>query len=66
MRFASFEDYWQPFLAGATPTSAFAAALNRESEGELERMVRSRIGDVQMDGSFELPTRALAVAGIKR
>ena len=65
MRFASFEDYWQPFLAGATPTSAFAAALNRESEGELERIVRSRIGDVQMDGSFELPARALAVAGIK-
>jgi SAM-dependent methyltransferase len=65
MRFASFEDYWQPFLAGATPTSAFAAALNRESEGELERIVRCRTGDVQMDGSFELPARALAVAGIK-
>ena len=64
MRFASFDDYWQPFLAGATPTSAFAAALNRESEGELEQIVRSRIGDVQMDGSFELPARALAVAGI--
>lgn len=65
MRFASFEDYWQPFLAGATPTSAFAAALNRESEGELERMVRSRIGDVQMDGSFELPACALAIVGVK-
>jgi hypothetical protein len=37
-----------------------AADLNRESEDELERIVRSRIGDVQMDGSFELPARALA------
>jgi hypothetical protein len=38
--------HWQPFFAGAMPTSTCAAALNRESEGELERIVRSRIGDV--------------------
>jgi hypothetical protein len=66
MRFASFDDYWQPFLAGATPTSAFAAALDRESGGELERIVRRRIGDVQTDGSFELPARAMAVAGTRQ
>jgi len=64
MRFGSFDDYWQPFLAGATPTSAFAAALNHETAGELERMVRSRIGNVQADGSFVLPAHALAVVGV--
>ena len=63
MRFGSFDDYWEPFLAGATPTSAFAADLNRETAGELERMVRCRIGNVQADGSFVLPAHALAVAG---
>jgi hypothetical protein len=65
MRFSSFDDYWQPFLAGATPTSAFAAALNRDTSGELEQVIRSRIGKVQADGSFVLPARALAVAGAK-
>lgn len=65
MQFSSFEDYWQPFLAGATPTSAFAAALNRETAGKLERMVRSRIGKVQADGSFVLPAHALAVASVR-
>ena len=66
MRFSSFDDYWRPFLAGATPTSAFAADLNRETAGELERIVRCRIGDMLPDGSFVLPARALAVAGTKR
>jgi SAM-dependent methyltransferase len=65
MRFSSFDDYWQPFLAGATPTSAFAAHLNRQTGGELERKVRSEIRNVQPDGSFVLPARALAVAGVR-
>lgn len=65
MRFSSFADYWQPFLAGATPTSAFAANLNRETDNQLERTVRALIPDVQVDGSFVLPARALAVAGVK-
>jgi SAM-dependent methyltransferase len=65
MPFASFDDYWQPFLAGATPTSAFAAKLNRETESQLERTVRSLIPNVKADGSFVLPARALAVAGVK-
>ena len=42
-----------------------AADLTRESADELERIVRSGIGDVQIDGSFEFPARALAVAGNK-
>jgi SAM-dependent methyltransferase len=65
MRFDSFDDYWQPFLAGATPTSAFAAMLNRETDGLLERTMRNLIADVQADGSFVLPARALAVAGAR-
>jgi ubiquinone/menaquinone biosynthesis C-methylase UbiE len=65
MRFGSFDDYWKPFLAGATPTSAFAATLNRETDGRLEGLVRSLIPNVQPDGSFILPARALAVAGVK-
>ena len=65
MPFSSFDDYWQPFLAGATPTSAFAANLNRETDNRLEQTVRTLIPGVQSDGSFVLPARALAVAGVK-
>ncbi|NJO33851.1 MAG: methyltransferase domain-containing protein [Rhodospirillales bacterium] len=65
MRFLSFDDYWRPFMAGATPTSAFAAKLNRETDNQLERTVRSLMPNVQADGSFILPARGLAVAGVK-
>lgn len=62
--FGSFDDFWLPFLAGATPTSEFAIALNRETGGELAHALRRIIPDVRPDGSFVLPARALAVAGI--
>jgi ubiquinone/menaquinone biosynthesis C-methylase UbiE len=55
MQFTSIDDYWHPFLAGATPTSAFAAMLNRQTDRRLERTVRSLIPSVQPDGSFVLP-----------
>jgi ubiquinone/menaquinone biosynthesis C-methylase UbiE len=62
--FASFDDYWQPFLTGCTPLSAFAVAVNRETRGDLASALRRIIPDVQADGSFILPARALAVAGV--
>ena len=40
MHYTSFEDYWQPFLGGSTPMSAFAAAVNAETDGTLVRVLR--------------------------
>src|SRR4029453_11036609 len=37
MEFSSFDDYWQPFLGGSTPTSAFAAAENSKTDARLSR-----------------------------
>jgi len=65
MQFRSFDDFWVPFLAGATPTSAFAASLNRESDGELERVLHAKICEIRPDRSFEFTARALAVVGRK-
>lgn len=62
--FGSFDDYWLPFLTGCTPLCAFAAAVNRETGGELANALRRIIPNVRPDGSFTLPARALAVAGI--
>jgi len=64
MRFESFDDYWLPFLGGATPTSAFASALNTETGGALAKALRDLIPDMRRDGSFVLPAVAWAVAGI--
>jgi SAM-dependent methyltransferase len=62
--FSSFEDFWLPFLVESTPTSEFAIAVNRETGGELANALRRSIPGVRPDGSFVLPARALAVAGI--
>lgn len=64
MEFASFDDYWLPFVGGATPTSAFMAGLDRDTDGALERALRNKIPERRPDGSFVLPARAWAVAGI--
>lgn len=63
MEFDSFDDFWLPFLGGATPTSAFIATLNRETDGALANALRDIIPNVRSDGSFVLPARAWAVAG---
>jgi len=63
MQFESFDDYWLPFLGGATPTSAFAAALNTETGGGLAKALRDMMPDVRANGSFVLPALAWAVAG---
>jgi SAM-dependent methyltransferase len=62
--FSSFEDFWLPFLAESTPTTEFAIAVNRETRGELANALRRIIPNERPDGSFALPARALAVAGI--
>lgn len=63
MQFASFDDYWQPFRGGSTPTSAFAAALDAETGGALVHALRRSLPNVLPDGSFVLAARAWAVKG---
>jgi SAM-dependent methyltransferase len=64
MEFSSFDDFWLPFLGGATSTSAFAAAINQETGGALARELRDMIPKTRTDGSFFIPARAWAVAGV--
>jgi SAM-dependent methyltransferase len=62
MKFRSFDDFWRPFVGGATPLTVFAAELNLAMDGELERMLRKKLHDGS-DGSFDLAAQALAVCG---
>ncbi|OGA28690.1 MAG: methyltransferase [Betaproteobacteria bacterium RIFCSPLOWO2_02_FULL_65_24] len=59
-RFASFEDYWQPFLGGQGPAPAYAMALDETTRARLRDSIRARI-PLQADGSISLTARAWAV-----
>ena len=58
--FASFEDYWQPFLGGQGPAPAYAMSLNETTRTRLREHLRARIPE-QPDGSINLTARAWAV-----
>lgn len=62
-RFASFEDYWQPFLGGQGPAPAYALALDAAQRDRLRDRLRE-ILPIQADGSITLTTRAWAVRGM--
>lgn len=58
--FASFEDYWQPFLGGQGPAPAYAMSLAEPVRARLRERIRERI-PVQADGSIALTARAWAI-----
>lgn len=64
-RFASFEDYWQPFLGGQGPAPAYAMSLTEEARARLRERIRSRL-EPAADGSLALVARAWAVRGTAR
>ena len=61
--FASVEDFWTPFLLGATGTSAFARDLDAATDGAVGARVRQMIGERWGAGGFTLAATAFAVAG---
>ena len=58
--FASFEDYWQPFLGGQGPAPAYAMSLDETSRARLRDGLRARL-PIAADGSIALIARAWAV-----
>ena len=58
--FASFEEYWQPFLGGQGPAPAYAMSLSDDARARLRDCIRERL-PVQADGSIALIARAWAV-----
>lgn len=58
--FASFEDYWQPFLGGQGPAPTYVMALDAAARARLRDRLRARI-PIQADGSISLIARAWSV-----
>jgi SAM-dependent methyltransferase len=60
--FASFADYWEPFLGGQGPAPAYAMSLDETARTRLRDRVRERL-PATADGSIALTARAWAVRG---
>jgi SAM-dependent methyltransferase len=60
--FASFDDFWSPFLGGQGPAPAYAMALDEVRRSALRERVRAAL-PIAADGSIRLIARAWAVRG---
>lgn len=60
--FASFDDYWAPFLGGQGPAPAYAMSLDESTRTQLRESLRKRL-PVRTDGTIALTARAWAVRG---
>ena len=63
MDFASFEDYWTPFLSNVTPTSSYVGTLRADQAAEIKQRLRKKVIGDAPDRSFMLPAQAWAVRG---
>src|SRR5262245_46295195 len=57
--FASFEDYWRPFLGGQGPGPAYAMSLDETTRARLRDRIRERI-PTEADGTISLAARVWA------
>ncbi|TCO48516.1 ubiquinone/menaquinone biosynthesis C-methylase UbiE [Kribbella antiqua] len=57
--FASFDDYWRPFLGGQGPAPAYVQTLSQPDQQALREAVRDRL-PTEPDGSILLTARAWA------
>jgi hypothetical protein len=60
LAFASFDDFWQPFLSGQGPAGAYAVSLRDSARTALRERLRQRFSN----GGLTLEARAWAVRGI--
>jgi len=64
MPFASFRDFWSPFLLQQGPAGAHVASLSPADRERLELRLRRRVLDDGSDRPFMLHARAWAVRGV--
>jgi len=61
--YASFDDYWGPFLRGAGPGGAYVVSLSEERRRQLEARMRKRLLGNREDGAVVVEARAWCVRG---
>jgi len=63
LHFASFDDYWAPFLLGQGPAGSYVAKLPKDRQAALAQRLRKRLLGDSPDRAFDLHVRAWAVTG---
>jgi SAM-dependent methyltransferase len=63
MRYASFNDYWAPFLLGQGPAGVYVRSLSPERVQALREAVKKRLSVASETRSLTLPARAWAARG---
>jgi SAM-dependent methyltransferase len=64
MAFASFDDYWRPFLGGAGPGPSYVASLPEDRRALLAQHLRAELPRSR-DGTIALAARAWALRGYR-
>jgi SAM-dependent methyltransferase len=62
--FASFDDFWSPFLGGQGPAPAYLMSLPADRQDAIREIARGRLRP-DADGSIRLNARAWAIRGTK-
>jgi SAM-dependent methyltransferase len=63
LHFASFDDYWAPFLLGQGPAGAYVATLAKDRQAELADRICKRLLGHDADGAIDMQARAWAAKG---
>jgi SAM-dependent methyltransferase len=64
LQFASFGDFWQPFLFGQRPAGVYVSSLPAPARRALASSLRDRLLNGRLDAGFTLRARAWAVRGV--
>jgi hypothetical protein len=64
MEYASFADYWAPYLGKDGPGAEYVGTLNDEQRTRLEAVVRDAYLDGEADGPRSYAALAWAVRGV--
>jgi hypothetical protein len=62
--FASFDDYWTPFLGGTGPAPSYVASLTQPQRDALAERLKTRLR-AEVDGKIRLQACALALRGLR-
>ena len=63
--FATFDDFWAPFLGGQGPAPAYLRTIDADAAEEVRRFLERRV-PVGDDGTVSLTARAWAAKGLRR
>ena len=61
--FDSFDDYWEPFLAGVGPSGAYVSSLTAEQQAKLREQIRRNLAPAGENLPITTEVRAWAVRG---